>query len=309
MELSQLLYAVTLAEYRNFSRASEALFITQPTLSQQIQKLERECGFAIFVRSSRQVTPTLEGELVLKQAQKVLADFGELQKVIKDINKASDESITVGIGMASRSYVAECASQVISRFPSITFQLVEAWGPELLTMLREGQVDIALLDIDHDPDKPKEYADLDIAPISEEYICTLMSYDHPLAERESLTLDELENENLLFSSMRSGLRKLLIRSFEYRGISPHLGMNFNSSETCLDFVERGTGVSFATHMRAERFRDRLAVIPVTPKIYRTYALVTKKTNRRSSNQVLRALRNAITEEIKNSTCTDHTEMI
>lgn len=309
MELSQLLYAVTLAEYRNFSRASEALFITQPTLSQQIQKLEKECGFAIFLRSSRQVTPTLEGELVLKQAKKVLAGFDELQKVIKDIKKASDESITVGIGMASRSYVAECTSQVIDRFPSISFQLVEAWGPELLIMLQGGQVDIALLDIDHDPDKPKEYANLDIMPISEEYICTLMSYDHPLAECEYLSLEELRNENLLFSSTRSGLRKLMIRSFEHKGVAPRLGMDFNSSETCLDFVERGIGVSFATHMRAERFRDRLAVIPLKPEIFRTYALVTRKTNRRSSNQVIRALRSAITAEIKNSTSADCTEMI
>ncbi len=280
MELSQLLYAVALADQLNFSRAAQALFVTQPSMSQQIQKLEFECGFQLFIRSSKQVMLTPEGERFIAQARKIMTELSQIQELVKDINRQIASNITIGIGMVGRSYVADSTTEVIRSHPNIKFNLIEAWGSDLLQMVKKGQIDIALMGLDHDLNNEKQLIDLSITPINEEHICALMSKNHRLSSRKSVCLEELVEDTLLFTSPRSSLRRLMIKCYEDKGLMPRLGMDLNSADTCISFVTNGTGVTFITDARAKLLsQERLAIIPVEPPIYRTYALVAKKGQR------------------------------
>lgn len=274
MELFQLHYAVTLADCCNFSRAAEKLYITQPTLSQQIKKLEKECGFPLFLRNSKKVSLSKKGNLFIEKARVVLDDFQSLQDMVQEARGQCSRDIFLGISMAGRSYVAECTQKLILQFPNINFHLVETWGPELIDAVRSGRVDLAVADLD----RPEDWSGLNVTPISNEYLCLVVNQEHPLAGRKMVSLQDLKHETLIFSSLKnSGISQLVIRAFEQEGLQPNLGMELNSTETCASFVSGGIGVTIATNVRAKWYeRYQLSVIPIEPHICRIYALISSE---------------------------------
>lgn len=271
MELFQLLYAVTLADCRNFSRAAERLFITQPTLSQQIRKLESECGFPLFLRNSKYVSLSQEGEFFIEKARFVLSRFEDLQSMVSSLRKQLSSVITLGINLASSAFdVAGCTAKLMLEFPSIKFNIIEARSPELIEMIRDGKIDIAFTDLG----LPADWCGLNVSPISDGYVCLVVNKTHKLANRKSVALEDLENETLIFSSYRSVTSRLLRRAIEEQGVRPGATMELNSPDTRVSFVTKGTGVTFAPNIRAEWYLNhQLVMLPIQPRIGLTFALI------------------------------------
>ena len=297
MELFQLLYAVMLADNLNFSRAAEKLFITQPTLSQQIRKLEAECGFPLFWRNSKSVNLSPEGELFIEKARVVLARFEDLQSMVSSLTKQLSSVISLGINLASSAYdVAGCAAKLMVDFPYIEFRVIEARSPELIEMVRDGRIDIAFTDLGYSTD----LGGLNVSPISEEYICLVVNKTHHLAGKKTVALEDLENEALIYTSYRSVISSLLLRLIEERGVHPCSTMELNSPNTCVSFVVKGAGVAFAPSIRAEWYRShQLDVIPIEPPIYLTFALISSKS--KDTRQTIRIVQSILKEDlIKNA---------
>ena len=270
MELHHLYYVLMLAKEKNFSRAAANLFITQPTLSQQVKKLESELGFPIFQRSTRNVTLTSYGELFVARAQHVVDEFEEFQRWTTQVRGEKNTRLSFGTSALTAPHASACIPDFLVQFPDVQFSHTEQWDPALIQMVKDEELDIALVGL---PRNDVDRAGLRIFPIQEEHVCVVMSSSHPLHDRESVTLEDLEQEQILVTSNQSGLTRLMKNEFASQGLNPNFMFNLISIEARLSMVGKGA-VTFVMNKQFEWYNQKnLSVIPIEPKIHRTLALI------------------------------------
>lgn len=272
MDITPLRYVVTLARLRSFSRAAAALFVSQSSLSQQIAKLEKEIGYPLFQRTTKYVQITEEGTRFLAQAKKVLAEYDALHAQVEATRASIAHTINLGMSVVYRPQAAETVVRFMQTHPDIDVNLTSAWELDLVEMLRNGRIDLALFGVDWEND---DLSGMNVIPLHDERVVVTLSPQHPLAQRESVTLAELANETLIFTSNRSGVRRLVLQRLRQMGLHLHNGMEINDTETRIHYVTQNIGIAFAMdsthHWEGQQNSLR---IPVEPKLIRTYAMVT-----------------------------------
>ncbi len=147
---------------------------------------------------------------------------------------------------------------------------VEQWDPDLLAMVTNRTLNMALAAF------PLRYdtKGLNIFPIIDEYVCAVVSSRHPLAQKKSLSLDDLKNEKIVTTSPHSGLHRLMMEEFAASGITAPVTMNIIAVDGRMSMVSGGA-VTFVMHRQFKYYEnDSVCVIPIEPKIYRTLAVVT-----------------------------------
>ena len=152
MDISHLRYVVTLAELRSFSRAAEALYVSQSSLSQQIAKLEKEIGYPLFQRTTKYVHVSPEGFRFVEQAKKVLAEYNSLHDQIETTRTSMSHTINLGMQVIYRPAASKAVVRFMQTHPEIAVNLVSAWELDLVDMLRNGHVDLALFAVDREND-------------------------------------------------------------------------------------------------------------------------------------------------------------
>lgn len=270
MDLHHLYYILMVAKEKNFSRAAAKLFITQPTLSQQVKKLEHELGFPIFQRNTRTVALTSYGELFVTRAQQVIDQFESLQHWTTQIRGEKNSHLSFGTSALTAPHASACIPDFLTQFPDVQFSHTEQWDPELICMVKDEELDIALVGL---PRSESDRAGLRIFPIQEEHVCVVMSNEHPLHDRKTVSLEDLEQEQILVTSNYSGLTRLMKSEFSYKGLNPNFMFNLISIEARLSMVNKGA-VTFVMNKQFEWYNQKnLSVIPIEPKIHRTLALI------------------------------------
>jgi LysR family transcriptional regulator, hydrogen peroxide-inducible genes activator len=192
MTLTELRYIVAVARERHFGRAAEACFVSQPTLSVAIKKLEEELDVKLFERGGSEVSVTPLGEQIVRQAQIVIEQAGQ----IKEIAKAGKDPLTgplkLGIIYTIGPYLLpELVRQAIERTPQMPLMLQENFTIKLLDMLRTGELDCAIMA------EPFPDAGLAVAPLYDEPFCVAVPRQHPLAQRVSISSEALKAETML----------------------------------------------------------------------------------------------------------------
>ena len=146
MNLKDLKYFSSLATHNNFSKAAKECFVTQPTLSNQINKLEQELGLTLFERTNRKVTITEEGKLILEAAQKTLETASEIEKIAHRFKQPLMGKITLGAIHTLSPYLLPIILLPLKdAYPDLDLILVEATTSELIEDLKAGRIDAALL--------------------------------------------------------------------------------------------------------------------------------------------------------------------
>ena len=249
MTLTELKYIVAVARERHFGRAADACYVSQPTLSVAIKKLEEELDVKLFERSANEVTVTHLGEEIVRQAQSVLEQAANIKEIAKRGKDPLGGALTLGIIYTIGPYLLpDLVRQMIQRTPQMPLMLQENFTVKLLDMLRTGEIDCAILA------EPFPDAGLAIAPLYDEPFMAAVPVNHPLATKTRVTSEELKNENMLllgsghcfrdhvldvcpefarFSSNAEGIRK----SFEG-----------SSLETIKHMVAAGMGVTLVPRL-------------------------------------------------------------
>ena len=192
MTLTELRYIVAVAREKHFGRAAEACFVSQPTLSVAIKKLEEELDVKLFERGANEVSVTHLGEAIVRQAQIVI----EQAAAIKDLAKRGKDPLagplTLGIIYTIGPYLLpELVRQAIEMFPQMPLMLQENFTVKLLEMLRTGEIDCAILA------EPFPDSGLAIAPLYDEPFMVAVPKTHALAKRKSVSAEELKKETML----------------------------------------------------------------------------------------------------------------
>lgn len=192
MTLTELKYIVAVARERHFGKAADACFVSQPTLSVAVKKLEEELDVKLFERSAGDIAVTPLGEEIVRQAQSVL----EQAAAIKDIAKRGKDPLagplTLGVIYTIAPYLLpELVRNVIARTPQMPLMLQENFTVKLMEMLRNGEIDCAILA------EPFPDAGLAVAPLYDEPFYAAVPSTHPLAAHDSVTADMLKKETML----------------------------------------------------------------------------------------------------------------
>ena len=192
MTLTELRYIVAVARERHFGRAAEACFVSQPTLSVAIKKLEEELEVKLFERGGNEVTVTPLGEEIVRQAQAVIEQAAAIKEIAQRGKDPLAGPLRLGIIYTIGPYLLpELVREVIERSPQMPLMLQENFTVKLLEMLRTGDLDCAILA------EPFPDTGLAIAPLYDEPFMAAVPMTHALASRKTLTTEELKQQTML----------------------------------------------------------------------------------------------------------------
>ena len=268
MTLTELKYIVAVARERHFGRAAEACFVSQPTLSVAIKKLEEELDVKIFERGASEVSVTPLGEEIVRQAQAVIEQAAAIKEIAKRGKDPVSGPLKLGVIYTIGPYLLpDLVRLAIDRVPQMPLMLQENFTSKLLEMLRTGELDCAVLA------EPFPDAGLAVAPLYDEPFLAAVPTTHPLARREAVSAQELKSETMLllgtghcfrdhvlevcpefarFSSDAEGIRK----SFEG-----------SSLETIKYMVASGMGVTVVPRLGVPRdAQPHIRYIPFTEPV-------------------------------------------
>lgn len=255
MELRQLQYALQIAAEKNFSRAAEKLHIAQPSLSQQLSKLEKELGVLLFQRNTNSVELTHAGTAFMEKAQMILDMVGQLTKEMEDISDLKKGKLLVGCLPITGSYVLPRVLPLFqSRYPGIEVHLVEDTTKVLEHLTAAGQTDICLLTL------PLLDANLEWKPLLNEEIVLAVPPGHALAARTEPGSDngaagqaniaELKNESFIVLKRGQGFRQIAMELCQNSGFEPNIVFESSNIETVQALVAAGMGIAFVPGMIA-----------------------------------------------------------
>jgi len=294
MTLTELKYIVAVARERHFGRAAEACFVSQPTLSVAIKKLEEELDVKIFERGAAEVSVTPLGEQIVRQAQQVIEQAAAIKEIAKLGKDPLAGALRLGVIYTIGPYLLpDLVRQAIARMPQMPLMLQENFTAKLLEMLRLGELDCAILA------EPFPDTGLAVAPLYDEPFLAAVPSTHPLAKRKSLTAEELKAETMLLLGtghcFRDHVLEVCPEYARFASATEGIRKSFEGSslETIKYMVASGMGVTVVPQLSVPATKQpHIRYIPFAkPVPTRRVVLAWRRTFPRY--EAIAALRNAI----------------
>jgi LysR family hydrogen peroxide-inducible transcriptional activator len=272
MNFRALQYFVKLAELKHFSKAANACFVSQPTLSTQIAKLEDELGVSLVERAPRQIMLTPIGEDIAHRAKHVLRDIEHIKDAARRSKDPETGTIKLGIFPTLAPYLLPHVIPVIcQRYPELRLQLAEEKTEDILNMLDQGRLDAGLLAL------PIDDHGMEMEILFEEPFVTAMPASHPLTDKKVICLKDLEGEELLLLEEGHCLRQHALAVCALAGAHERVDFHATSMETLRQMVAANAGVTLMPVLSVKppiAATDNIALRPFeSPAPSRTIALV------------------------------------
>lgn len=244
MDLGQLRYFNKIVEHRSFTRAAKACFVSQPALSQQIAKLEKELGQPLFQRQGRQVTLTRAGQILSQRANSILDLVDDAKRQIMDDGEHGQIGLSA-IPTIAPFLLPRVLSEVAPMFPAATIQIHEDATENLVKRCLEGDVDIGILSL------PINVKNLTTEPLFSEELLLAMPSNHPLATSSRITVKDICHETFVLLGSSHCLVEVIESFCRERNFQPVAQSRIEQLDTVKNLVARGHGLSFIPQMAAE----------------------------------------------------------
>ncbi|WP_078120773.1 hydrogen peroxide-inducible genes activator [Thiosocius teredinicola] len=263
MTLNELKYIVAVARERHFGRAAEACFISQPTLSVAVKKLEDELGLSLFERRKGEVSITPIGEQIVAQAQRVLEEASAIRQIARQGQDQLDGALRLGAIYTIGPYLLpHLIPQLAERAPKMPLMIEENYTAVLSEKLKNGELDVILLSL------PFDEPGVLTMPLYREPFVLLLPSSHPLNQKPGFDIHDLRNEDVLLLGAGHCFRDQVLQvcpdCMHQRGSegSPAQTLEGGSLETIRYMVASGLGVTIlpCSAAGAERFSERLLSI-------------------------------------------------
>ena len=247
MELHQLRYFCAVAETGSFSRAAEQSHISQPSLSQQILKLEDELGARLFDRLGRSVRITELGKTFLPRARAVLRELEAAKGDVFEGKEFIGGPITIGVIPTVAPYFLPPRLTAFSRkFPEVQLTIVEEITPVLLERLRASTMDVAILAL------PIRGHEFETFPLLTERLYAALPRKHKLSSRRSLSLKDLRAEPFLLLRDGHCFRDTAVAACDRARLHPQIVFESGQFSSLLSMVSAGMGVSIVPEMAVDK---------------------------------------------------------
>jgi len=238
MNLRDLKYLLALADHKHFGRAAAACYVSQPTLSTQIRKLEEELGVPLVERAPRKVMLTPAGRDAAERARRIVAEVEQMKEAARRSQDPEAGTVRLGIFPTLGPYLLpHVIPRIRERFPQLELLLVEEKSDVLLSRLHEGKLDTALLALPvHDDQLHSQF-------LFEEPFLLAVPENHPLARLDSLSLGELSNQKLLLLEDGHCLREQALEVCRLSGANEKSEFRATSLETLRQMVAANVGIT------------------------------------------------------------------
>src|SRR5258708_22545998 len=243
MELHQLRYFIAVARMRNFSRAAEQCHVAQPSLSQQIMKLEDELNEKLFERTKREVLLTPAGEILLEHAERVLDEVELARDKVGGVRGLLRGRVLLGALPTVAPYFLPTPLRIFAdRHPGIEVVTHEDTTAQLVGAVVSKDIDLALVSL------PVVQAGLVTEEFFQEDLLLALPAKHPLANKRNLTLGDLDREEFILMKEGHCLAGQALQFCQMSGFSPRVSFRSAQIETVLAFVAEGWGLSIVPAM-------------------------------------------------------------
>ncbi len=294
MTLTELRYIVAVAREKHFGRAAEACFVSQPTLSVAIKKLEEELDVKLFERGGAEVTVTPLGEEIVRQAQAVIEQAQAIKEIAKRGKDPLSGPLRLGIIYTIGPYLLpELVKHAIANTPQMPLMLQENFTVKLLEMLRTGELDCAIMA------EPFPDTGLAIAPLYDEPFMIAMPKMHPLAKRKRISAEELKRETMLLLGTGHCFRDHVLEvcpefaRFSTDGEGIRKSFEGSSLETIKHMVASGMGITVVPQLSVPREPQPLVKYVPFDKPVPTRRVVLAWRRTFTRYEAIAALRNAV----------------
>ena len=272
--LKQMRAFVTTVKLGTLSRAAEALYLSQPSVSLQLQALERELGAELLHRSRRRINLTDAGEALYELARPLVEGWENLDRQFQAKVKGMQAGkLIVAAGTSTIQYLLpDLVRQYRDRFPDVQLQLANVTGKDGLSLLRADEADFAvgsMLDVPND---------IAWAPVYHYDPMLITPPDHPLAGKQSVLLEDLSPYGLILPPQRLSTYRLVDLVFQQRQVPYHVAIEVGGWDVIKEYVAMGLGISIVTGICiTEADRQRLAVRNMRQYFpQRSYGVVMRK---------------------------------
>jgi DNA-binding transcriptional LysR family regulator len=264
ISLNAFLVFHEVAKFRSFSRAAEELFVSQPAVSKQIKDLEQKIGMGLIRRGRGGFDLTEAGEMLFKHTHKICNHLLEIESVLDDLKKDHHGVLKIGTTESySKCLMPKLLSGFQTSYPSIKITLEVGNSEEIEKSLLNYRNDLGLIGL------VKASSRFESFPFLKEELFLIVSPNHPLAKRKSVSLKEIERHPFIIRAKGSTTRRILLHAFEEFDIHPSLLIEAGSSEFIKEWVLEGKGVSIIVKRLGEDEEKRgiIKVIPLQEKLY------------------------------------------
>jgi LysR family transcriptional regulator, hydrogen peroxide-inducible genes activator len=281
MNIRDLEYLVAVAEQGHFRKAAESCFVSQPTLSSQIRKLEEHLGVMLIERTNRSVRVTPVGELVVQQAREILRGVGQIEATAQAWRDPRQVPLKVGVIPTVGPYLIPLVLEKLKTvFPALPFTLYEDITAALLHGVRDGSMDAAFIAT------ATQDASMVEIPVYEEPFWVAMPKGHPLALKDKVALGDLEEETLLLLTDGHCFRDQMLAACRTEPGNRSVNTRATSLSTILAFVAGGEGLTLVPALACQGGAAIEAKIDLRPirsaRAKRTIRLVCRKSFSRLS---------------------------
>lgn len=252
----QLRAFVSVVKLGTLTRAAEALYLSQPTISLQLQALERELGMSLLERRRRRINLTDAGEALYELARPLVEGWDTLDRDFQAKVKGLQAGrLTIAAGTSTIQYLLpELVRRYRERFPAVQLQLANVTGKDGLALLRADDADFAvgsMLDVPND---------IAWAPVHHYDPMLIMPPDHPLAAKDKITLEDISPYGLILPPQRLSTYRLVDLVFQQQQVPYHVAIEVGGWDVIKEYVAMGMGVSVVTGICITAAdRSRLAV--------------------------------------------------
>lgn len=250
--LQQLEYIIAVDKYRHFVTASEKCFVTQPTLSMQIKKLESDLDVTIFDRSKHPIIPTLLGEQIIKQAKEVLFQSKKISELIENDKNSINGELNVGIIPSLSPYLLpRFIGNLSQKYPDLNITVTEMLTEDIIVALKNDDLDVGILVT------PLNEKGIYEKPLFYEEMKLYVHPNHEFAHAKTILSTEIATDNLWLMSKGNCFRTQVVNLCDYNSKleeQKHFKFESGSLETIINLVNKEGGYTILPELASENLQ-------------------------------------------------------
>ncbi|AJY76747.1 LysR family transcriptional regulator [Paenibacillus beijingensis] len=262
MEIRHLEYVLEVVRHESFTKAAEALHITQPTISKMIKNLEDELGTTLFVRSGKKVKLTDAGQAIVSQSQDIVRLFKNLQSELEDVTNFRKGLVRIGLPpMISSAVFPRVMGRFMASYPNLTIRLVEEGALKVESEVASGEVDVGIVLLPTRDDR------FNFFPVIKESLRVVLHPTHPLADKSKLTLAELEHESFIMYREDFALHVKISEECARLGFKPKVLLESAQWDFIYEMTAANVGISLLPESICKSLNPaRVCTVPLTDPV-------------------------------------------
>lgn len=292
MEIKDLLYFIKVVEHGSFTKAAAHTYLSQPTLSKAIKKLETELKVKLLERSTRSLKLTDAGYIVYKQGQKILNMVEELNILLDEMKSLPTGEIKFGVPpVVGTILFPKIAKKIHEKHPYVSIQLVEEGAKKIEKLVEEGKVDVGVVVLPTDANK------FQINPLISSKFMIYMSVDHPLEHHGCIHMEQLADENFIMLAKDFATREVVINTCQKAGFTPKIVYESSQWDLIMELVSQQLGITMLPELLDVLVdKSKIKAVPLHSSPIWKLGVITRKDGYESF--AVKALLSILNEEVK-----------